>query len=410
MRRSIPAVAATLGLALTLAACSGGGTDTPAATTSATADGGSGDGLVVWVDETRQAAVEQAAAAFEEENDVDVELVLKNFEDIRTDFLAQVPTGEGPDLTVGAHDWLGELTQNGVVAPIELGEKTADFEEVAVAAFTQDGQVYGLPYAIENIALIRNTALAPTAPATWDEAVAAGQAAGTPYPILIQTGTEGDPYTYYPLQTSFGAPVFAQNEDGSYSPELTMGGAPGQAFAQWLQAQGQAGVLKTDVTYDIAVEAFKNGESPFIIGGPWMLEQFEGLELAVDPVPSAGGQPAQPFVGVQGFYVSAQSDNALLANDFLVNYIATDEAQLALYEAGNRPPALSSAAETASEDPITAGFAAVGAEAVPMPSIPEMGSVWAFWGVTEANVLTGAAEPVAAWDKMIADIQGAIGS
>ncbi|MCC2320033.1 sugar ABC transporter substrate-binding protein [Cellulomonas xiejunii] len=408
MRRGIPAVAVTLGLALALTACGGSDDDNSGDATSATP--GSGDSLVVWVDETRQAAVEVAAEAFENENDVDVELVVKNFEDIRTDFLAQVPTGEGPDLTVGAHDWLGELTTNGVVAPIELGDKAGDFIEVAVEAFTQDGQVYGLPYAIENIALIRNTALAAEAPSTWDAAVAAGQAAGTPYQVLIQTSAEGDPYTYYPLQTSFGAPVFVQNEDGTYTSELAMGGAPGQAFATWLQAQGAAGVLSTDVTYDIAVEAFKNGESPFIIGGPWMVDQFEGLDLSIDPVPSAGGEPAQPFVGVQGFYVSAQSDNALLANDFLVNYIATDEAQLALYEAGDRPPALASAAEEASADPITAGFLSVGEDAVPMPSIPEMGSVWAFWGVTEANIISGAAEPVAAWDKMIADIQSAIGS
>ncbi len=411
MRRGIPAGALALGLALALTACSGSGDDTSdGATSDTTGDAGSGGSLVVWVDETRQAAVEAAAEAFESENDVDVELVLKNFEDIRADFLAQVPTGEGPDLTVGAHDWLGELTSNGVVAPIELGDTAEEFEEVAVQAFTQDGQVYGLPYAIENIALIRNTALADTAPATWDEAIAAGQAAGTRYPFLIQTGTEGDPYTYYPFQTSFGAPVFVQNDDGSYTSELALGGEPGHAFASWLQAQGAAGVLSVDITYDIAVEAFKNGESPFIVGGPWMLEQFADLDLSIDPIPAAGSQPAQPFVGVQGFYVSAQSDNALLANDFLVNYIATDEAQLALYEAGNRPPALKSAAETAGADPITAGFAAVGAEAVPMPSIPEMGSVWAFWGVTQANIISGAAEPVAAWDKMVTDIEAAIGS
>lgn len=410
MRRGIPAAAVTLGLALALTACSGTSDDTSGDATTEPTSGGSGGSLVVWVDETRQAAVETAAQAFEDENDVDVELVLKNYEDIRADFIAQVPTGEGPDLTVGAHDWLGEMTSNGVVAPIELGDTAADFEEVAVQAFTQDGQVYGLPYAIENIALIRNTALAPQAPATWDDAIAAGRAAGTTYPLLIQTTPEGDPYTYYPLQTSFGAPVFVQNDDGSYTPELALGGEPGHAFATWLQAQGQAGVLSTDVTYDIAVEAFKNGESPFIVGGPWMLEQFADLELAIDPIPSAGGQPAKPFVGVQGFYVSAQSENELLANDFLVNYVATDEAQLALYEAGSRPPALRSAAEAASADPITAGFAAVGAEAVPMPSIPEMGEVWAFWGVTQANVISGAAEPVAAWDKMVADIQGAIGS
>lgn len=411
MRRSI-LLAAALTSTLALAACGGGSepagdeTTEPAEETSAPAASGS---LTVWVDETREPAVEAAAANFEAETGTTVELVQKNFEDIRTDFLAQVPTGEGPDITVGAHDWLGELTTNGVVAPIELGDKATEFEEVAVQAFTQDGQVYGLPYAIENIALIRNTALAPEAPATFDDMIAAGEAAGTPYPFLVQTGTEGDPYTYYPFQTSFGAPVFAQNDDGSYRPELMLGGENGEAFAQWLADQGAAGVLSTDVTYDIAVEAFKNGESPFIVGGPWMLEQFADLELAIDPVPAPGDQPAQPFVGVQGFYVSAQSENALLANDFLVNYLSTQEAQEALFEAGGRPPALTAAADAVSSDPIVAGFRAVGADAVPMPSIPEMGSVWAFWGVTEANIISGQADPAEAWQKMVSDIEGALG-
>ncbi|WP_275002804.1 sugar ABC transporter substrate-binding protein [Promicromonospora iranensis] len=407
MRRSI-LTAAALTATLALAACAGGA-DQPAGEETTAAPDGTGATLTVWVDETRQAAVEEAAAGFEESTGAEVEVVLKNFEDIRPDFLAQVPTGKGPDITVGAHDWLGELTSNGVVAPIELGDTAAAFEPVSVTAFTQDDQVYGLPYAVENIALIRNTELAPEAPATWDDAVAAGTDAGTKYPLLIQTSTEGDPYTYYPLQTSFGAPVFEQNEDGTYAPELALGGEGGTKFAEWLAEQGEAGVLSTDVTYDIAVAAFAKGESPYIVGGPWMLEQFADLDLAIDPIPSAGGEPAQPFVGVAGFYVSAQSENALLANDFLVNHMATPEAQLALYEAGDRPPALIEAADTASEDPITAGFREVGAEAVPMPSLPEMGAVWAYWGVTEAAIISGKTDPAKGWDKMVADIQGEIG-
>lgn len=410
MRRSL-LLAAAVTSTLALAACGGGngtGGEEPEETGEASSPAASGS-LTVWVDETRQAAVESAAQAFEDETGTTVEIVQKNFEDIRTDFLAQVPTGEGPDITVGAHDWLGELTVNGVVAPIELGDMASQFEPVAIQAFTQDGQVFGLPYAIENIALIRNTALADEAPATWEDAVAAGEAAGTKFPILIQTGTEGDPYTYYPLQTSFGAPVFEQNDDGSYSPELTMGNEGGFEFAQWLADEGKAGVLSTDVTYDIAVEAFRNGESPFIIGGPWMLEQFQDLDLSIDPIPAAGPESAQPFVGVQGFYVSAQSKNALLANDFLVNYLSTEEAQTALFEAGGRPPALTAAADAASSDPIVAGFREVGADAVPMPSIPEMGSVWAFWGVTQANIITGQSQPDEAWEKMISDIEGALG-
>lgn len=416
MRRSISLVGA-VGLALTLAAC--GSSNTPAdptsapettdtATTEPTEPTGDAGSLVIWVDDTRQDAVQAAAATFEAETGATVELVQKNFDDIRPDFLAQVPTGEGPDITVGAHDWLGELTANGVVAPIELGDKAGEFEQVALDAFTYDGQVYGLPYAIENIAIIRNTELADSTPATWDEMIAKGLEAGTKYPFLVQVGETGDGYTLYPLQTSFGAPVFKQNEDGSYTNELALGGENGVRFAEFLAKEGKAGRLSTSITYDIAVEAFANGESPYILGGPWMLGSFEGLDLAIDPIPSAGGEPAQPFTGVQGFYLNAQSANQLLATDFLVNYMATVEAQVALYEAGDRTPALVAAADQVSSDPIAAGFREVGADAVPMPSIPEMGSVWSFWGVTEAGIISGSLEPEAAWNKMVEDIQGAI--
>lgn len=418
MRRSIVITAAAV-LTLGLAACGGDASEEadtagPEETTGGAAEetsepAGDGGTLTIWVDDTREDAVRAAAETFEAETGATVELVQKNYDDIRPDFLAQVPTGEGPDITVGAHDWLGEFTANGVVAPIELGDVAADFEDVALEAFTYEGQVYGLPYAIENIALYRNTELVDQTPATFDEMIAAGEASGAEYPFLIQITENGDPYTMYPFQTSFGAPVFETNEDGSYIAELAMGGEAGTAFAQWLAEQGAAGNLNTSWEYDIVVEAFANGEAAFLVGGPWMLGEFGDVELAVDPIPSAGGEPAQPFTGVQGFYVSARSQNALLATDFLVNYMATEEAQIALYEAGDRTPALTSAADVVSEDPIAAGFREVGADAVPMPSIPEMGEVWNFWGVTEAQIISGAVDPVDGWEKMIADIEAAIG-
>ena len=411
MRRSIVSLGVATAI-VALSACSSGAapSSAPASTaaSSAAAADYTGTTLTVWVDDTRMAATQAAAQAFEAATHAKVDLVKKNFADIQADFTSQVPTGKGPDITIGAHDWLGNLIQNGVVAPIELGDKANDFEPVAIQAFSQDGQVYGVPYAIENIGLIRNTKLAASAPATWDDAVAMGKKAGTKYPILLQVGTTGDPYTAYPLQTSFGAPVFTQNSDGSYSSELAMGGANGEKFAQWLAAQGKAGTLDTSITYDIAVDAFSKGKSPFIIGGPWMLEKFKGLDLSIDPIPSAGGQKASPFVGVQGFFISSKSANPIVANDFLTNYIATTDVQYAMYQAGQRTPALKSAAEKAAGDPLTAGFATVAQDAVPMPSIPEMAAVWTYWGVTEANIISGKQQAVAGWQKMISDIQAKI--
>lgn len=411
MRRSISAMAAVSALAFVLGACGGNGgsadkSEAPAGATSAAPAAGGGATITVWTDSNRQPALESAAKKFESETGNHVELVVKEFGDVRAEFLTQVSNGQGPDITVGANDWLGEFVANGVVAPIELGDKAKDFNDVATTAFSTGGNLYGLPYALENLALIRNTALADSTPATFDEMIAKGKEAGVKYPFLVQTTDKGDPYTYYPFQQSFGAPVFETNADGSTSKNLGMGGANGEAFATWLSEQGKAGVFETAMTYDIAVDAFKKGESPYILGGPWMIEDFRsaGLKVAVEPIPAPGPKAATPLVGVQGFYVSAQSKNQIVANQFLVDYMATPEVQLDIYKAGNRLPALIAAAQEAQKDEVTAGFAKAAEGAQPMPTIPEMGAVWVPWGVTEAQIIDGA-EPVAAWQSLIQNLQ-----
>lgn len=415
MRRSI-LVAAAASVALVLSACGGDAGDPPAEdppadeTTEEEPEAEAppaGGELRIWVDDNRQPVVQAAVDQFEEETGASVTVEVKNFEDIRADFLAQVPTGEGPDLTVGAHDWLGEFITNGVVAPVELGERAGEFNENAVNAFNWDGQVYGLPYGIESIALIRNLDLAPDAPSTFDEMVEIGEETGSDFPFVIQIGEEGDPYHMYPFQTSFGAPVFESADDGSYTSDLGMGGEGGHAFAEWLQEQGEAGTLDTAVSDDIAKQQFIDGNTPFIVSGPWMIQDIEDFEAAVSEIPTAGGEPAAPFSGVHGFYVSAQSPNALVANDFLLNYIGSEEIQTALFEAGNRIPALTASADAITGDPVAEGFAEAAETAQPMPSIPEMGEVWGFWGVTQAQIINGA-DPVDTWDKMISDIEGAI--
>src|SRR5690606_24006130 len=118
------------------------------------------------------------------------------------------------------------------------------------------------------IAIFRNTALVDETPATFDEMIAKGQESGAQYPFLVQITEVGDPYTMYPFQTSFGAPVFQTNEDGSYTAELALGGENGNAFAQWLAEQGAAGTLNTSSEYDIVVEPIATGEAGFVPGRP----------------------------------------------------------------------------------------------------------------------------------------------
>lgn len=397
------AAVATLSLAGCASGDSGSGSsDKPSASSGA---------LTVWVDAERVDALKGAAAAYTEKTGVEVKLVSKDNSTIKDDFIQQVPTGKGPDITMGAHDWAGELSTNGVVAPLELGDSAADYLPIAIDAATYDGSVYLLPYAVENIAVLRNTALVPEAPANFDDMIAKGKAAGLAQPFVVEQGAEGNPYHLYPFQTAFGAPVFGTNDKGYDAADLQIGNAGGDQFATWLGSQGKngTGVFNTDIDGDIAKQAFLDGTAAFWLTGPWNVGAAvdAGIDVAIDTVPSPTADVASPFAGVKGFYLSSESKNKVAANDFLVNYIGTEDVQLELFKAGNVLPALKAAAETASADPIIAGFAAVGEQAVPMPAIPAMGAVWQYWGIAQAEIINGA-DPVATWQKLATDVQAAI--
>lgn len=412
MRKMGIGVAALAATTVLLAGCSGGSSTTPSA--SEDAIDASGVTLTIWTDENRKPAIEAAAKTFEKETGGKIELVQKNFEDIRTDFINQVPTGNGPDITVGAHDFLGAFVEAGVIDTVDLGAAADQLEKVAIDAFTYDGQVYGFPYALESIALIQNTDLVgEDAPATFDDMIAKGKASGAERPFVINTaGPKGDAYTMYGFQTSFGAPVFEQDDTGSYTTKVGMGGDAGNAFAAWLGANGETGTgyISTTIDYDINNELFATGKAAYTIQGPWAIETLtaQGVKIKVNPIPSAGGKTAAPFVGVQGFYVSSQSKNALVAQQFLTKYLATDEAQQALYDADPRLPAWKPLAQKVASDPVVAGFLASAANGVPQPSIPEMGSVWDLWNAAQVQIIKGA-DPASTWTTMVGAVEGAIG-
>ena len=399
MRKSIVSVLAA-GVALSLAAC--GGTGSPATSESAAPAAGS---LTIWVDETRTNDFKALGEDFVSASGVALDVVQKPTADIKTDFVAQAPTGEGPDLIVGAHDWTGELVSNGLIAPIELGDK-GKLADNTIAAFQYDGALYGVPYAVENIALVRNNKILQDTPDTFDALIEQAKGAGAEFPAIIQVGDQGDAYHMYPIQTSFGAPVFKSNADGSYTNELGMEGAEGEAFATYLKKLADEKVVSVSMGGDQAKQAFLDGKSPYMITGPWNTAAFTeaGMDISVLAVPSAGGQPSAPFLCVQGVYLSSKSENGVLANQFL-DYMATTEAQHKLFDLGGRVPADTSVAEGITDE-LLAGFAEAGKNGQPMPSIPEMAAVWSHWGNTQVSIINGqAADPVAAWKTMVENIK-----
>ncbi len=432
-RRAIGAVALMVPAALAMSACSSGSTGgssssstssasatTPAATSTTTgapvrdttAD------LVIWADNDRAAVLQKYADAFGKENSVKV--VVQVSTDVRKDFSAATQTGNGPDVIVGAHDWLGEFVQNGAVEPINLGaDLTAKLLPSAVAATRFNGQTYGVPYAIENIGLIRNTALAPTAPTTLDQLLAEATAAKAKSggkvtnSLLLQVGKTGNAYFTYPWLKACGGGIFGQKANGDYDPkQILINSAGSIKGATILQQLGQSKVLSTNVDGTNADSLFAAGKAPFYISGPWSIDAAKkaGIKYAISPLPSLPGcGKMQPFLGIQMFYVSAKAKNKALAEEFVTNYMTRDDVQTAFFTALNRPPALKTAYDkVAATNPDVKAWYEAGVGALPMPNIPAMNSVWGPLGQAGADVISGKSTPKAAFDAAQKDIVAAI--
>jgi arabinogalactan oligomer/maltooligosaccharide transport system substrate-binding protein len=391
-------IAAMLTL-LASAAC-GGNDDT--SNGSAAASNAAGGTLVIWADDKRTAALKPFAEKFGKANGLTVDVQAIPNKDLQANFVTASQSGKAPDVVVGAHDWIGNLVQNGAIDPVQLSAAQRQaFAEIAIKGITYNGQSYGVPYAIENLALIRNTELAPTAPTSIEDLVAAGKqlrAAGKASEIMsLQCGENGDAYHIYPLYTSAGGSLFGTRANGDYDPkDLGVGKPEAAAAFTRIAALGEKGdgALKRSITAENAISTFTGKKTAFLISGPWALTDVKkaGIAYEVTPVPGfAGGKPARPFVGVQTFYVASKGKNKVAAQEFVTNYVTRADLAKALYDAEPRPPALTAALDqVAGGDPDARAFLAAGRNGEILPAIPEMAAIWDPFGKAESAVIGGA--------------------
>ncbi|WP_205843695.1 sugar ABC transporter substrate-binding protein [Nakamurella deserti] len=447
--RTMKAVAGAGVLAMVLAAC--GGSDTPAASTTSTPSttagssasaSGSTSGpatetseapaentdssappaidenadLVIWTAQLESAAIQAAADKFAADNGITVSVQI--VADGRTAFLNASQAGQAPDLINGAHDWIGQLVQNGAIDPVQLDEATqAKFNPLAIEGVTFNGQIYGVPYDLGNIFLIRNTDLAPEAPTSIEDMVATGKqlvADGKASEIMaLPVGQNGDPYHMYPLFTSGGGYLFGQGANGDYDPkDLGLTKPEATAAMAKIGALGAEGALKTSIEPGNLVPFFTDKKTAYMVTGPWNLPDIKksGVPFAISPVPGfEGGAEAKPFVTVDAMYVASKGKHKTVAEEFALNYFASDEVSEALYQLSPRQPALTSVYDKeVAADPVLADVAEAGKNGDILPAIPEMASVWDPFGKAQAAVI-GGADPATTTEAAAQAIQAAIG-
>jgi len=339
--------------------------------------------ILIWADDTRAPVFREIGKTYTEKTGIPVEVVEIPFGQIRDQFVTAAPTGEGPDIIIGAHDWVGELAASGLLAEILLPEELkAKFDAVSLEAFTY-GKLYGLPYAREGVGLLYNKKLVPQVPATFEELIELARKLTDPtvpqYGFVVQNP---DPYHEFPFLSALGGYIFGYDKEGKLNPCDVGLDSPGAiAGAEILQSLFKEGLIPAGLDWDTWTSLFTEGRIAMVITGPWFVSRAKdaGIDIGVVPIPPIQGKTPKPFVGVQGVMVSAFSPNLPVVFDFLFNYFATKETMLALYQKDPRIPAFLPAYNEVASDPILKGFAESIANGVPMPNIPQMSAVWGAW-------------------------------
>ena len=357
--------------------------------------------VVIWADADRVPAVTQVADVWARSKGVTVQVVQKQSGPIRQE-LPTVAVENAPDVVVGAHDWIGELSGNGSIIPLSPSAATKkQFPAYALNAFsygTAIKKLYGAPTALENIALITNTKLAkvPTSFADLEkQALAAQKKTKSQVGLAVQQG-QGDAYHMYPFFSGLGGYIFGTNKAGNLDPsDIGLANPKFLKNAPLIDKWNKEGLIRSQVNESIAKDLFLKGKVAYWITGPWFLAEIRksGVPYAVSAFPTiVPGIKSAPFLGVGGMMVTKYSSAhgvESLAKDLVANYMMQPAAQLTLSTFNDRSPA-NLKALTQIKDKDLKAFGAASAGGVPMPNIPQMSSVWQDLGAAWVRSTKGA--------------------
>jgi arabinogalactan oligomer/maltooligosaccharide transport system substrate-binding protein len=346
--------------------------------------------LRIWVDNVQKPAVDRIGDVWGAQRGVTVTTVVKDFGKLRDD-LKTVRPEDAPDVIIGPHDWVGELAANGLVVPLSPSRTVrAQFPGYAMEAFsygTSVKRLYGMPFALENIALIVNTRLAAVPKSFADferRALAFRRKASGNIAVAVPQGAGGDPYHMYPFFSGLCGYVFGKTKAGTLNPrDIGLSSPKFLRNASLIDRWNRNGFLNSRVDYGAAKDGFLKGKAAYWITGPWEIPALKesGLRIRIVQIPRNRCRSV-PFLGVQGYMVTrfaATHGLASAARDLVASYMARSASQRALAGANNRYPANRVAGRSV-RDSILLQFGRAGTGGVPMPNIPQMGSVWTDFG------------------------------
>ncbi|MHB1294874.1 MAG: sugar ABC transporter substrate-binding protein [Anaerolineae bacterium] len=348
-------------------------------------------------------ALNDVIAAFQEQNPgIAFQLLYVPHDDLRGKFETAAATGGGPTVLIGAADWGTSFYDALLVADLtDLAseEFLGTINAAAVDAVRYQDALIGLPHTLKGVVLFRNKSIIPDAPATFDDFIAAAEAA-----------TEGDVVGaslergfFFSAGHLLGIGGQIMNEDGSPAFNTDKG----VEWVNLLQRFSDAG--PTEYNTDNDVNLFKAGRAGMIIDGTWnttaLAEAIGAENLVIDPWPTTADGRLAGFVQTENLYLSENATGEDRdAGWRFMEFFMSPEAQQVLLKVGHIP-AITGIDIT---DPFMEQTVAAFEEGVPFPVNPEMSFYWESMDTALQSVFDEGADPATALQTAQESIQAKI--
>jgi multiple sugar transport system substrate-binding protein len=351
----IGAIALAAAAAVVLTGCSGGGGGS---------DSGNGSELTILIGSSGPAetkAVQDAADTWAADNDAKVKVIAAD--DLNQQLSQGFAGDDAPDLFYMAWDQFANYAGNGYLDTYAKDLKNAkDFYPSLVDTFTFDGDFVCAPKDFSTLGLIVNTDKWAAAgltdadvPTDWDSLEAVAKKLTTGDTVGLSFGLEYARLGVFMNQAG-GTLV---DKDGT---KATADSAENLAGLEYVQKLHDEGALKFPSELDAGWggEALGAGKAAMVIEGPWIkgiASDYPDTKWAAYELP-AGPEGKSTFTFTNCWGIPANSDTRDAAVS-LVEYLTSDDQQLAFADAfGVIPSTESAAASYAEKYPDYASFVA----------------------------------------------------
>ena len=337
--------------------------------------------IVVWADETRGPNIRDALAtksSWVSGYTVTVK-AFANFDALKEAIDKSTATS-GPDIVVGANDWVPTLAKNGKLAPLTLtASQKARFSSSQFYDLSYKKKLYGIPVDVNNVAMIYNTKLVTSAPKTFGEMVDYYKANKSSKSLKAGLCVAGGGMSWgaHSVFSALGADAYYFNADGRINKYKTFNpNTFGSNVRKFLMDGGKSNGFfpASDAG---CKDNFLAGAVPFAIIGNWEWNDYKakGFDMNLMPVPGvSASNPGKAFGSVSGALLTSFASSRgveAAAKSLLVDFFGSTAGQVAYQKIEKRPPAEKGAATDASVTDGQKGFGASAAAA----SIPQVGAI-----------------------------------